>query len=74
MHQGDVFSFVNNQAALAQIKNASAGVYGEKRFMMAATSMYSAAVAIPSHRGNFGMNLVYAGFKNFNEYQTEKNL
>ena len=69
MHQGDVFSFVNNQAALAQIKNTSAGVYGEKRFMMAATSMYSAAVAIPSHRGNFGMNLVYAGFKNFNEYQ-----
>jgi hypothetical protein len=69
MHQGDVFSFVNNQAALAQIKNVSAGVYGERRFMMAATSMYSAAVAIPTNRGNFGMNLVYAGFKNFNEYQ-----
>ena len=69
MHQGDVFSFVNNQAALAQIKNATAGVYGENRFMMAATSMYSAAVAIPSNRGNFGMNLMYAGFKNFNEYQ-----
>ena len=69
MHQGDVFSFVNNQAALAQIKNVSAGVYGERRFMMAATSMYSAAVVIPSNRGNFGMNMVYAGFKNFNEYQ-----
>ena len=69
MHQGDVFSFVNNQAALAQIKNVSAGVYGERRFMMAATSMYSAAGAIPSNFGNFGINLVYAGFKNFNEYQ-----
>ena len=69
MHQGDVFSFVNNQAALAQIKNATAGVYGERRFMIAATSMYSAAVAIPSSHGNFGMNLSFAGFKNFNEYQ-----
>jgi hypothetical protein len=68
-HQGDVFSFVNNQAALAQIKNAAAGVYGERRFMIAATSMYSAAVAVPSSHGNFGVNLLYAGFKNFNEYQ-----
>jgi hypothetical protein len=68
-HQGDVFSFVNNQAALAQIKNAAAGVYGERRFMIAATSMYSTAVAIPNSHGNFGVNLLYAGFKNFNEYQ-----
>ena len=68
-HQGDVFSFVNNQAALAQIKNAAAGVYGERRFMIAATSMFSTAVAIPGSHGNFGVNLLYAGFKNFNEYQ-----
>jgi hypothetical protein len=27
----DVFSFSNNQASLAQMKNASAGVYGERR-------------------------------------------
>jgi hypothetical protein len=31
--------------------------------------MYSTAVAIPSSHGNFGVNLLYAGFKNFNEYQ-----
>ncbi len=68
-HQVDVFSFVNNQAALAQTKNAVAGVYGEKRFLLAATSMYSAAIALPSSSGNFGMNLAYAGFKNFNEHQ-----
>jgi hypothetical protein len=30
----DVFSFTNNQASLAQMKNASAGVYGERRFML----------------------------------------
>ena len=68
-HQVDVFSFVNNQAALAQTKNAAAGVYGEKRFLLAATSMYSAAIALPSSSGNFGVNLAYTGFKNFNEHQ-----
>ena len=66
---GDVFSFVSNQSALAQTKNAAAGVYGERRFLLAATSMYSAAAAFPSKLGNFGMNLAYSGFKNFNEHQ-----
>ena len=65
----DVFSFVNNQAALAQIKNTAAGVYGERRFLLAATSLYSAALTVPSKMGNFGVNLKYAGFKNFNEGQ-----
>lgn len=65
----DVFSFVNNQAALAQTKKTAAGVYNERRFLVAATTMYSAAIAVPSPLGNFGVDLTYAGFKNFNEYQ-----
>ena len=65
----DVFSFGNNQAALAKIKDGAAGVYGERRFLLQATSMYSAAVAIPSKLGNFGVNLKYAGYKSFNESQ-----
>ncbi|MBC7888846.1 MAG: hypothetical protein H7Z13_13290 [Ferruginibacter sp.] len=65
----DVFSFVNNQAALAQIKKKAAGVYGERRFLLAATSLYTAAITVPSAMGNFGLNLKYAGFKNFNEKQ-----
>jgi len=67
--QHDVFSFVNNQAALVQIKKAAAGVYGERRFLLAATSLYTVAVAMPSSMGNFGVNLKYGGFKNFNESQ-----
>jgi hypothetical protein len=67
--QADVFSFVNNQAALAQIDNTSVGVYGEKRFMLNETSLYSAALAIPSSLGNFGVSVKYFGFKNFNESQ-----
>lgn len=65
----DVFSFVNNQAALAQTKNATAGVYGERRFLLQATSLYTAAIAVPSKMGNFGISLKYAGFKSFNEQQ-----
>jgi hypothetical protein len=64
---GDVFSFVNNQAALAQVKNIAVGVYGERRFLLAATSLYTAVVAVPTRNGNFGINIKYSGFKNFNE-------
>jgi len=67
-HQ-DVFSYLNNQAALAQIKNVTTGVYGEKRFFLSATSLYTAAVAVPTKDGNFGINVKYSGFKNFNENQ-----
>lgn len=67
-HQ-DVFSFVNNQAALAGQKEAAIGVFGEQRFLLNATSMYSAAFAIPSKMGNFGVSLKYLGYKNFNENQ-----
>ena len=67
-HQ-DVFSYLNNQASLAQIKNIAVGVYGERKFLVTATSLYTAALAIPTKNGNFGINLTYSGFKNFNESQ-----
>ncbi len=69
VQHNDAFSFTNNQAALAQIKNVTAGVYGEQRFLLSATSLYTAAIAIPAKTGNFGISLKYAGFKNFNENQ-----
>lgn len=69
INHSDVFSYLNNQAALAQIKNISAGVYGERRFLLTETSLYTAAVAIPTKKGNFGVNVKYSGFKDFNESQ-----
>jgi hypothetical protein len=63
----NVFSFTGNQAALAQLKGAAVGVYGERRFMLSATSAYRAALAFPTRLGNIGIQLNYAGFKNFNE-------
>ena len=65
--QQDPFGFTNNQAALAQVKNAGVGVFGERRFMLSENSAYGLAAAIPTRMGNFGVQLNYAGFKNFNE-------
>ncbi len=69
LHHVDVFSFSSNQAALAQIKNFSIGVYGEDRFLLNAANMYAAVVALPTKEGNFGLEVDYFGFKNYNESQ-----
>ncbi|MEO6328135.1 MAG: hypothetical protein ABIO55_04350 [Ginsengibacter sp.] len=65
----DVFSFTSNQAALAQLKSAAAGVYGEKRFLLSAANMYTAVFALPTKQGNFGLQADYFGFTNYNESQ-----
>lgn len=65
----DVFSFMNNQAALAKLRKSSAGVYGERRFLLEETSLYALALAFPTKMGNIGFNLEWAGFQNFNEHQ-----
>lgn len=65
--QTDPFAFTNNQAALAQVATGKVGVFGERRFMLAENTLYGLAAAIPSSLGNFGLQLNYAGFKNFNE-------
>lgn len=65
----DVFSFHSNQAALAQVKNFSAGVYTERRFMLKELSLYNVGLALPTHSGNFGFDARYFGFTDYNETQ-----
>ena len=65
--QNDALSFTGNQAALAQTKNAGIGIYGERRFLLKETSSYTLGAAFPTRMGNFGLQLNYSGFKNFNE-------
>lgn len=65
----DAFSFTSNQAALAHINGPAIGVYGERRFMLAETNMYSAIGAFATKNGNFGIQADYFGFKNYNESQ-----
>lgn len=65
----DAFSGIANQAALAQIKNITAGVYGERRFLLSELNNYSGVIVLPTRSGNFGIKTGYAGFSDFNETQ-----
>jgi hypothetical protein len=67
--QADVFSFASNQAALARLKQPAIGTYGENRFLLQATNMFTAVAALPTKMGNFGFEADYFGFKNYNESQ-----
>lgn len=67
--QVDVFSVASNQAALAQIKDLSMGVYGERRFLLTPINMYTALFALPTKHGNFAFQADYFGYKNYNESQ-----
>lgn len=66
-HSVDAFSFLSNQASLAQVKNAQAVVLAEKRFLLDELSAYTAAVALPTHSGNFGLKTNYYGNTDYNE-------
>lgn len=66
----DVYSATQNQAALANIKSAAVGVYGERRFLTEELNLYSAILAVPTKSGGtFGVQADYFGFKNYNETQ-----
>jgi hypothetical protein len=63
----DVFSFTSNQAALAGMKNFSAGINSEQRFMLKELTTHQFAVTLPTHSGNFGLHGIYSGFADYNE-------
>jgi hypothetical protein len=63
----DVFSFKNNQAALANISSFTGGLYGEKRFLLQELSLYEMSIAVPTTSGNFGLTGSYFGNNQNNE-------
>ena len=65
----DAFSVTSNQASLARIKNSALGIYGERRFLMGVTDMYSSIFVLPTEQGNFAVQADYFGYKNYNESQ-----
>ena len=67
--QTDVFSFSENQAALTRIKTFSAGAFSERRFMIDELDFFSAALALPTHTGNFGLQLHHFGNSIYSETQ-----
>lgn len=69
LNHSDVFSFTANQASLAQLKHFSAGVFGERRFLLSELNSYTAALGLPTRSGNFGFKANYYGFSDYNETQ-----
>jgi hypothetical protein len=67
LHQSDPLSFTGNQAALAKVKSSGIGFFSERRFLLSATNAYTLGASLQTRLGNFGLQLNYAGFKNFNE-------
>ena len=65
----DVFSFTVNSAALAQVKCAYAGVYGESRFRLEGLQLFKGVVAVPAANGVIGFKVDQFGFKNYKESQ-----
>jgi hypothetical protein len=63
----DAFSAMSNQAALAQIKSTSAGIYGERRFLQEDINHYTAVAVLPTASGTFGLKADYFGSSSFNE-------
>lgn len=65
--QSDAFSFTGNQAALASVKNFTAGAFAERRFLLRELSMYTAVAAIPTASGTFAFQGNYMGNVDYNE-------
>lgn len=65
----DAFSLISNIGALSTLKNFNAGVYGERRFMLAETGLYTAVVTVPTASGNFALQTDYFGYTAYNESQ-----
>ena len=65
----DPLSISSNQAALANVKSLSAGVYGEKRFLLQELNLYNIALCIPLQHGGIAMSAHYFGHDNYSETQ-----
>lgn len=62
-----LFSALQNQAGLSWIKNITFGVRTERRFLLNALSMHTAAIALPTHSGTFAGILQQMGFSEYHE-------
>jgi hypothetical protein len=63
----DVWSANNNQAGLGFMKDLSAGIYYENRFLLSETSYKAGAFVLPLKAGAFGVSVTSFGFELYNE-------
>lgn len=64
-----VFTAMQNQAALAYIPVLSAGVSTERMFMLKALSMHTATLVLPVSSGTFACSLQQAGYSAYRQQQ-----
>lgn len=65
----DAFSIISNIGALSTQKAFNTGVYGERKFMLSETGLYTTIVTVPTSSGNFALQADYFGYKAYNETQ-----
>lgn len=57
----DAFSPIGNQAALARFTSLTAGIFGERKFMLEELQSFTAALALPTNSGVFGLQIHQTG-------------
>ena len=67
-HFVDAFS-IANPAALSKLKSVTAGVYGERKFLLEEMSCYSAVAGFRTGNGGIGIRANYFGSSDYNESQ-----
>ncbi|MCO5239295.1 MAG: hypothetical protein M9904_04510 [Chitinophagaceae bacterium] len=65
----NAFSVISNIGALSDLDHPAAGVYGEKKFMLSETGLYTAVGTVPAISGNFALQTDYFGYADYNESQ-----
>lgn len=63
----DIWSANNNQAGLGFVKDLSAGIYYENRFLLKETGYKAGAFVFPVKTGAFGVSVTSFGFELYNE-------
>lgn len=65
----DAFSFTVNQASLASTDFFTAGLFGERRFLLNELASYQGAIVVPTKAGSFGFTGNYFGNNEYKETQ-----
>lgn len=63
----DISSAFSNQAGLAYLEQFTATAFAERRFFLSELQTISAAAALPTQSGTFGLTINQFGFEGFNE-------
>ena len=67
MTNRDIWSAFNNQAGLAEVRNVSAGLIYENKFLLKELGSKSGVVAVPVNKGTFALSFSQFGFNLYNE-------